>query len=77
MLNCTITSAEHTEKYPGLRAVAVPAFSGRLQMLPGHAESFVLLVAGEIVMDSPQGVKTVAVDGGACHVKNDEVTVVL
>jgi F0F1-type ATP synthase epsilon subunit len=77
MLNCTVTSAEHTERYSRLKSLAVPAFSGRLQMLPGHAESFILLTPGEIIMDSAQGVRTVVIDGGACHVKDDEVTVVL
>ncbi len=77
MFDCTITSAEYTEKHNDLQSLIVPAHSGRLQILSGHAESFILLMSGELVLESSQGRKIVSIGGGACHVGNDEVKIIL
>ncbi len=78
MINCTITTAKGTKRYSGLRSVLLPASSGQIEILPGHAESFLLLAKGDIILNSKTGGKEKRpIEGAGCYMQNDELMIVL
>jgi F0F1-type ATP synthase epsilon subunit len=78
MLDCTITSTEKTEKYEEVQWVILPAHQGRMQVLPGHAEMFVTLREGIIMLPQSDGHEiSRQITGGECHIKDNHVIVVL
>ncbi|HEC32695.1 MAG TPA: hypothetical protein ENI63_00355 [Candidatus Kaiserbacteria bacterium] len=78
MISCTITSPKKTIVYKDVRSVTLPAFYGQMQILPGHAESFILLKEGSISLQQ-SGKEDEAIQNinGECYVKDDVVTVIL
>lgn len=79
MINCIISSSKETNSYKDLRAVTFPACFGEMQILPGHAETFVELENGEIILtDKNQEKISLPISKGTvCHIKDDEITVIL
>ena len=78
MIECVITSPKKTAVYKNLESVALPAFYGRMQILPGHAESFVVLREGFILLRQPGGkTDSVEISGGECHIKDNRALVIL
>ena len=78
MINCIIISSQKTTIYKNLRSVTLPAFFGQMQILPGHAESFVLLKKGNISLRQLNKKKEIIQNvNGECRIKNDVVTVIL
>ena len=57
MINCTITSPTKTTIYENVRSIILPAFYGKMQILPGHVESFILLRKGDISLRFPDETK--------------------
>ncbi len=77
-MNCKITSAQVSENYSDLDSVILPGLTGQVQILPGHAEIFLLLGKGNIILTKDGGqIKTLSVAGGECHVSNDSVNIIL
>lgn len=77
-MECLITSPQKTRRYKHLKRVSLPAFSGRMQILPRHAEAFVLLKRGDIVLGrNGDPNREITITGGACHIKDDRVVVIL
>ena len=78
MIECVITSPDATAVYKELGSVSLPAFSGEMQILPGHAETFAVLRKGTVILRQPSGkIQTVKIDGGECHIKDDRALVIL
>ena len=78
MINCTITSLNNTSEYNDLRSIMIPALSGQMQILTNHAESFILLDAGNVILkDSGKNITSVKISGGECHIQNNSVTIIL
>ena len=78
MISCTITSPKKTTVYKDVRSVTLPAFYGQMQILPGHAESFILLKEGSIsLQQSGKEDEVIQNINGECYVKDDVVTVIL
>jgi len=77
MITCIVTSAEKTKRCGGLRSVILPAYWGRAQILPDHAESFIILKKGDVVLESPEKKEIVQIEGGECYVKDNAVLVIL
>ncbi len=78
MIDCVITSPKSTAVYGNLKSASLPAFYGRMQILPGHAESFVVLKKGTVVLRQPNGkIQTMEIGGGECHILGDRVLVIL
>lgn len=78
MINCTISSATQTKKYGNLTSVTLPASLGQAQILPGHAEAFILLNGGIVILRQSDGQKqSVQISKGGCHVKDNEVMIIL
>jgi len=56
----------------------LPAFSGQMQILPGHAESFLSLNEGNIVFqESRERKETIQIMNGECYIKDDAVVIIL
>lgn len=78
MITCTVTSAETTKIYENLQSVALPAYSGFMEILPGHAESFVIVNAGELILKyTDKHGETIRIAGGECHVYRDKVILIM
>jgi len=77
MLSCSILSPERTQRFDALIRITLPAHSGEIQILRGHAESFIALREGKIVLESGRGKEVVVVPGGECHVLEDMVNIIL
>ncbi len=78
MISCTITSPKETTVYKNVHSVTLPAFYGQMQILPGHAESFILLKEGSIsLQQSGKEDEVIQNINGECYVKDDVVTVIL
>ncbi len=79
MISCTITSYQQTTVYNNVKSVTLPTPSGEMQVLSGHAESFILLRQGDILLKQATGKqnKTVHVVQGECYIKKDSILIVL
>lgn len=78
MMTCTITSHQKTTVYQDVQSVVLPAFSGQMQVLPGHAESFILLRSGSLVLrQAARQDEIIQIVSGECHVKDNALVVVL
>ncbi len=78
MINCTITSPKKTVIYKNVHSVTLPALSGQIQILKGHAESFILLKEGVILLKYlNKESETIQNTNGECHVKDDIVKIIL
>ncbi len=78
MINCSISSTEKTLFYENVRSITLPAFSGEMQILPDYAESFVLLNSGNIIVEKQnKQTETLKIESGECHIKNNEIKIVL
>lgn len=76
-IECTLTSPEKTETYAGLRSITIPALSGFMEILPGHAEAFVLLRGGTAALrHADDRIEAVSLSGGQCHVRNNKVLII-
>ena len=79
MLKCTITSKEGTKDYKNLKSVLLPGLVGQIQILPGHAETFVLLKSGHVVLlNAESGLEEkIQISDGECTVRKDNITIIL
>jgi F0F1-type ATP synthase epsilon subunit len=78
MINCVITSPKKTTVYKNVRSIMLPAFSGQMQILSGHAESFILLQKGDISLRQlNKQSEIIQIMNGECYIKNDVVTIIL
>lgn len=77
MLTCTITSLNKNEIYKNLKSVTIPASSGSMEILNGHAEAFIIISKGKIVLKfSDDKEKIIESNNGECHVKNNKAIIV-
>lgn len=71
-----------------VRSVTVPAYSGEMTFLPGHAELFTLLRAGVVIVRFAQSARfpnirtdktrrITITEGGGCRMFQDTVTIVV
>ena len=77
MIKCTISSPLETTAYDNLRGITLPAVHGQMEILPGHAESFMLLQKGDVILhyaDSEDKVVKIA-GSGACYAKDDAIVI--
>jgi F0F1-type ATP synthase epsilon subunit len=78
MINCVITSPEATKRYKNVQSVTLPAFLGEMQILPGHAEAFILLQEGNIILQQlNRQNEVIRITSGECYVKDNVVVVIL
>jgi F0F1-type ATP synthase epsilon subunit len=76
MLTCTIISPQKSKVYKNVPSIAVPASWGQAQILPGHAEAFLLLNKGTVILSRAEQ-ETIQISSGECYVKDNSVKIVL
>ncbi|HHE76430.1 MAG TPA: hypothetical protein ENL27_00355 [Candidatus Parcubacteria bacterium] len=79
MLSCTISSLKKTVQYYHVNSVVLPAVRGQMQILPGHAETFVLLKKGTIVIEKEDagGKEQLEIKEGQCYIKDNHLLIIL
>jgi F0F1-type ATP synthase epsilon subunit len=78
MLNCKILSPQKIKQYRDFKSMVLPAWSGQLQILQGHAEIFMLLKEGTISIKKGTGEEEIIqIPEGECHVKDDDIKIFL
>ena len=78
VLECQILTEKKVLFSGQSQYITLPAANGMMQVLPGHAESFVVLQAGEIVVVTKIGkVRSFTVPGGLGYVRDDQVVVLI
>ena len=75
-LKVSVISPERVLFEGTARGVIAPAFDGELGILPMHAPLMTLLGRGTLRVDTADGEKRFAVDGGFLQVVDDAVRVV-
>ncbi len=76
-LSCSITAPDTTKTYEGLRSVSIPSATGTMQILPGHAESFVLIGDGDVILKSADGhIEILHIGQSECHIHHDQVMII-
>ncbi len=77
-MTCKIVSPQQMQQYDAVNLIALPAYRGRMDVLTGHAEAFVLLVEGTITVAHGAGqTEQIPIEGGHCHVKDDDVVIIV
>jgi len=77
-MDCKIITPQRIFVYNKLKSVLLPAESGQVQILPFHAEIFILLKAGEIVLGySENKKKRVAIKSGLAYFRDNFLTIIL
>jgi len=77
-LRCTVADGGRTLFTGETTDVVLPGAAGVVEVLPGHAECFVALGKGEIVIAVGEDEEEVhQANGGVAHVRDDRVVVLL
>ncbi len=77
-LQCQIISPQKTIIYKNLIKIKLPTYQGIMEVLPFHAETFVLLNSGEITLiNENDKKKIVKIVSGECHIENNELVIIL
>jgi len=75
---CIITSPKKTMQYNNIQSVLLPAFSGEMQVLPRHAEAFVILKKGNVVLKQEgEKKKIINIDNAQCYVRKGQIVIIL
>lgn len=77
-MNCVIVSSKKIMKHSELQGITLPAYFGEMEVLPGHAESFISLEEGEVIFKKTDGQsENVKIKEGECHIKNNNIIIIL
>lgn len=77
MISCKIVSAQSNKAFEDLDSVTLPAKDGEMEVLPGHAEAFIKLSTGEVILIKSNREKiSVPVLQAVCFVKDDSVVII-
>jgi len=78
MLKCKIITPQENKEYQELKSISLPTWSGQIEILPDHAESFILLADGDVNLKKINGAeKNIPIPGGECHIKDNLVNIFL
>ncbi|MCL4338726.1 hypothetical protein M1271_03490 [Patescibacteria group bacterium] len=77
-MKCKIVSAKESRVFDNVLSIVIPnTAQGQIQILPQHAESFILLNEGEMTIEKVSGEsQEFEINQGLCHIRDDTVTVV-
>ena len=78
-MHCTVRSLDEV-LFDGMAAsLSFETITGQVEVLPGHAEAFFVVVAGPMVIQAPEAAEPqrLEVSPAVCHVKDNRVTVVV
>jgi len=74
-MKCSIISSKDKREFDNIKSITLPAFFGEMQILPDHAESFVVLQKGQIILDSSKN-NSLPIEGGVCHIKDNAIIII-
>ncbi len=78
LIDCTVIAPDALRFQGPVRCLTVSDSRGRLQLWPLHAETFVALRPGDIVLRRPDGTDfAIPAAGGVLHLKDDVAKIVL
>ena len=78
MLDCKIISPTKAKFFKELKSITLPAWHEQAQILPSHAEAFILLKKGQIALELADGSKRfVEIQKGGFYIKDDQAVVIL
>lgn len=78
MITCKILSTEDSQKSDNLVKVELPSVNGTMQVFKDHAESFIKLQPGFIVLEQKNGkIIKKEISQAECHIKDNVVTVII
>lgn len=78
MLSFILTSPSETVRHDDVKSISLPAYQGRLQILHGHSEAFLVLTDGTAVIVYADGHEEhIEITTCECHVTDDEVVLLL
>lgn len=75
-MECLLVSSREKKQWKNIRCITLPAIQGEAEILPGHAESFIQLKAGKLVLKN-QKEESFLINGGVCYVYNDKVLIII
>jgi len=75
MLNCQLVSFKNREEIKFVRSLTLPAFNGEVQILPRHAECFLLLKSGKVLINTGEETREFQIKSGFCFLRNDQVII--
>jgi len=58
-----------------VKSVVLPGVEGQMGILPGHLPLLTALDFGQMIVDTNEGLRSFAVDGGFAEISRDQVTV--
>jgi len=70
-MNCQIISIDKKQSYSKVQSISLPTDSGQMQILANHAEMFVELVGGELILQFANEIKKIRIDKGICYFKDN------
>ena len=75
--SCIIRSTDAAIFSGRAKSVTLPTVSGEVQVLSAHADAFIALIAGTVVVEAEDGSKqSFALRGGVFRMKDDVATLV-
>lgn len=75
---CNISSAKENTLIENVTSITCPTNFGEIQILPGHAEIFAILIEGQVTVSSTNHpTQTFPISGGDLHSLNEEVNIIL
>jgi F0F1-type ATP synthase epsilon subunit len=80
MLTCKIVSENQTTTWEQINTITIPLTSGEVSIWQDHAEMFALLSEGKmsgVNHNNVEKVYQIRTNGGACHIFENTVTVIL
>ncbi|MCD6284033.1 hypothetical protein J7J12_02135 [bacterium] len=75
-ITCFIISFKKIKIYKGVKIVTLPGVVGKMQVLLNHAESFILLKKGKIIIKNTKK-KVINISKGLCYIKNNNIKIFL
>ena len=78
-MDLIISSPTKNTEYHNIKKVTLPATSGKLQILPQHAETFLLLEKGLISFtNSKKNIQKINLESQAqCYIKDDKIVILI
>lgn len=79
VLDCLARSTDGLQFQGPARSVTLPTANGQVQVMPGHAEAFIVMTAGRLVFEGFGGQpdRSLAIRSGTLLVKDNQVTVLV
>lgn len=74
---CVLSATHETREYTGVTSITLPALTGEIELLPGVAESFILLGPGRVVWRrGNQAPSEQVISEGMCHARENRAVII-